>query len=103
MNKRNIFRTLGFAVVLWGIGIVSVNNAGIASCVPQSGMTGMLQKALFAPKAACALTTPGPSTTCASPGGTCTLNTSLSPGNGQTGVCTQTYSGCACIVGSGGY
>lgn len=98
MRKRNILRALGFTVILWGIGVVAVNNNGMASCVSQSGMTGFLHKALFAPTPACALL--GDHKTCAGVSGvtTCNLSTSLSPGNGTSGVCTQTQTGCACIA-----
>jgi hypothetical protein len=97
VNKRNFLRALGFSVILWAIGVFAVNNVTMASCIPETGFAGVLHKALFAPTPACSVVAVG-SKKCASAGASCNLNTSLSPGNGTQGVCTQTISGCACLT-----
>ena len=94
MNKRSIFRFLGLTVILWGSAVVAVNTKGAASCVPQVGLSHLLQKALFAPTSTCAIST---GVTCANPGGSCTIATTLSPGAGQSGKCVQTFGGCTCV------
>jgi hypothetical protein len=103
VNKRNLLRALGFTVILWGIGVVAVNNKGMASCTPETGMTAFLNKALFGPTAACTLNgTPGLGHYCAVDGSSCNLNTQLSPGNSPTkGKCTETQTGCACLTTPG--
>jgi hypothetical protein len=100
VNKRNIFRALGFAVILWGLGVVATNNESIASCVPETGMAGVVHKILFSQSATgCGVTfTPPATISCANVGGTCTLNNSLSPGNGVTGKCVNTNPGCSCLT-----
>jgi hypothetical protein len=95
MNKRSIARILGLSVVLWGAAVYAVNTKGAASCVPQVGLSHLLQKALFAPTPTCA-TNVG-TTICASAGSTCNVPSTLSPGNGQSGICTQTFAGCTCV------
>ncbi len=94
MNKRSIARILGLSVILWGTAVYAVNTKGTASCVPQVGLSHLLQKALFAPTPTCAISS---GVTCASPGGTCNVPSTLSPGSGQTGTCTQTFGGCTCV------
>jgi hypothetical protein len=93
MKKRSIVRFLGLSVILWGSAVYAVNTKGVASCVPQVGLSKLLQKALFAPTSGCAIST---GVTCAAPGGACTIPTSLSPGNGKSGTCKQTFAGCTC-------
>jgi hypothetical protein len=95
MNKRSIARILGLSVVLWGAAVYAVNTKGAASCVPQVGLSHLLQKALFAPTPTCA-TTPG-TVTCVSVGGSCNVPSTLSPGSAQSGTCTQTFAGCTCV------
>jgi hypothetical protein len=94
MNKRSIVRFLGLSVILWGAAVVAINTKGAASCVPQVGLSALLQKALFAPTPTCAISS---GVTCASPGGTCTIPSTLSPGSGQSGTCAQTFGGCTCV------
>jgi hypothetical protein len=94
--KKRIFRALGMTVLVWGAAVIAVNTKGAASCVPQVGFSALVQKALFAPAASClAGNTDGGH--CASPGGSCTINSSLSPGNGTPGKCNSTPVGCACV------
>jgi hypothetical protein len=98
MNKRKVLRALGLSVILWGAAVIAVNTKGVASCVPQVGLSALLQKALFAPTPSCPLLPDH--ITCDSvsnPGGVCTINTSLSPGHGTAGHCVQTFGGCACV------
>jgi hypothetical protein len=97
MNKRSLFRALGLTVVLWGAGVIAVNTKGIASCVPQVGLSAMLQKALFAPAASCPITGANPPYSCVDNGGTCVITTALSPGHGTPGTCKQTFAGCSCV------
>jgi hypothetical protein len=94
MNKRKILRAIGLSVILWGAAVIAVNTKGVASCVPQLGLSALLQKALFAPTPACSLVPT--TTTCANPGGTCNITSSLSPGHGAPGICVQTPVGCTC-------
>jgi hypothetical protein len=94
MNKRKLLRALGLSVILWGAAVIAVNTKGVASCVPQVGLSALLQKALFAPAPSCAIQNDGK--TCVSAGGTCNITTSLSPGNGAPGTCVQTVVGCTC-------
>ena len=92
MYKKNIFRALGFCVILWGVGVVAVNNQGFASCVPDTGFTGFVMKALAAPAGACAVS----ARTCSAPNAACTISSSLSPGSAKSGTCKQSIAGCVC-------
>ena len=94
MNKRNIFRALGFSVILWGVGVVAVNNQSVASCTPESGFSGLVKKALFAPAGSCAVQ--ANPRLCAAVGAACVVIRSLSPGSGTPGKCKQSVGGCVC-------
>jgi hypothetical protein len=93
MIKRNILRGLGFSVILWSVGVFAVNSRGVASCVPELGFSGLVQKALFVSSGNC-LISPTSSKTCASVGTVCLVNSSLSPGGSNSGKCTQ---GATCV------
>jgi len=95
MKKRSIARILGLSVILWGAAVYAVNTQGTASCVPQVGLSRLLQKALFAPTPSCPLQ--GDGKTCVNAGGACNVPTNLSPGSAQSGICTQTFGGCTCV------
>jgi hypothetical protein len=97
MKTRNLFRILGAAVVLWGIGVVAVNNQGYASCVPETGLTGLLHKALFAPSATCKI---NPDNTCQAAGTVCSTRSALSAGSSTQGHCGLVNNACACIPDS---
>jgi hypothetical protein len=94
--KRNILRLLGVGVILWGAGIYAVNNAGVASCVPATGLSGLVHKALFAPTATCQVTRNGNVVACASPGAVCNISNNLS-GVGASGHCVAQNNSCQCV------
>lgn len=99
MNKRNMVRIFGIAVILWGAGVYSVNSRGMASCTPETGFTGLMHQVLFAPTASCATLSNG---SCQS-SGSCQINPKLSPGGTNAGKCTTTKISagkfsCACVA-----
>ena len=95
MNKRNIFRSLGFCVILWGIGVVAVNNQSVASCVPDSGFSGIVKKALFTQYGNCAVQNGNPKL-CLTVSANCDVPSTLSPGSQKAGKCAQAVGGCVC-------
>jgi hypothetical protein len=95
MKKRNIFRVLGMGVILWGAGVIAVNTWGVASCLPEVGMSGLLHKALFQPAGTCNLN-PTNAKLCAGVGDVCNINSALSPGSQKKGTCVQTSIACTC-------
>ena len=94
INKRNIFRGLGFCAILWGVGIVAVNNQSSASCVPPSGFAGLLNRAFFAPTGTCAVQ--ANPRLCQTVGSACNIPSTISPGSAKAGLCTQSVGGCVC-------
>jgi hypothetical protein len=92
MTKRNILRTVAGTLFLWGAAIAVEQTRGVASCTPESGFTGLMHKALFAPTANCSLSKNGKK--CASPGSACSFKNAS--GKPTAGTCTDTNNGCAC-------
>jgi hypothetical protein len=97
--KKSILRALGFTVILWGVGVFAVNNQGVASCVPEIGFSGFMQKALFVSSGNCIIKSTS-SKSCNAPGATCLVNSALSAGKGNTGKCTQGAT-CVCVALNG--
>lgn len=97
MKKRNVLRIFGVSLLLWGVGVYSVNTRGYASCTPETGLRGLVDKVFFVPNGSCGINTN--TGACLNPGSGCTSNTKLS-GQNNTGKCTtQTKSGkqsCVC-------
>ena len=92
MRQFTSLRVLGVAVILWGAGVYAVNNRGYASCVPATGVSGLMNKVLFAPSAGC--TVPPGSTVCLNPGAACIVNPLT--GKEKPGKCQTLSSGCIC-------
>jgi hypothetical protein len=99
MKRVNILRVVGLGVILWGAGVIAVNTNGQAACGPQTGFTGFMHKALFAPSATCGV---APSGGCQNPGSKCSTNSNLSAGKGNQGTCQTQGSGpsatCQCVA-----
>jgi hypothetical protein len=93
VKKRNILSTLGISVILWGAAVVAVNTTSAASCVPATGFSGFVHKALFAPTGNCTANSAGG---CASPNSACTV--SAVSGNGRGGICALVSGSCKCVL-----
>ena len=95
MRQFTSLRVLGVAVILWGAGVYAVNNRGYASCVPATGVSGLMNKVLFAPAADCILTQ-GNTGGCFNLGAACTFTPVT--GKAKPGKCQTVDRTCTCIA-----
>lgn len=95
MKTGKLIRVAGLGVILWGAGVVAMNTRGYASCVPETGFSGFLHKAFFAPAATCKVNSNG---TCQTPGAICTLTAALSPSGNRNGTCATQANKCVCVA-----
>ena len=84
MKKRNVLRIFGVTLLLWGVGVYSVNTRGYASCTPETGFRAVVGKVFFVPQGSCGINTNTGG--CLNENSGCTTNSKLS-GQNNTGKC----------------